>query len=522
MVWRAVMAMAALLLAMALAAPGVGRAQDEPSCANPSAAASSMLDWLQPDSWDPQKAITCVDVGPRKQQSAQRLTIQLKQVLDARGLYVPVGELPTDPDHVDEHGEHRVVPVPALPVVVLERLDDGRWVYSRGTMNSVPGLYKETFSSFLLAVQERLPSVFFTRIPGINLFLWQILYFLLLVAASLGVGRLAQLILAQQVVLFAKRLGIAADLKLIRRIRGPLIWFAGGLVFLWGVPDLQLGVRASFLLHGMANAMLSIAAVVMAVRVVDLVADLFERRAKETDSKLDDQVIPLVSRATKVGLWTLGLVFILQNLGVEVTALLAGVSVGGVAVALAAQDTVGNLFGSLTIFTDRPFQIGDWVVIDGDVEGVVEEVGFRSTRIRTFYKSVISVPNAKVANTTVDNIGQRPYRRMKMTIGLTYGTTREQMQAFVTRVRALMEASDKVWDGSLEVHFNGFGASSLDVLIYSFLDVPDWSAELREKERILFEIMHIAEEVGVSFALPSTSVYLERTPTPPSPPQVPR
>ncbi len=485
-----------------------------PSCDNPRDAAASLLAWLQVDSWSPQKAAACLALSPEQQASGERLAIQLKQVLDARGLYVPVDELPTDPDYTDLFGEHRVVPLPSFPAVVLEKQGD-QWLYSASTVAAIPGLYEATFSRAMLELQKRLPAFFFLRIFG--LFLWQMLYFVLLVIAAVLVGQVSQFVLTRQVVRLAQRAKLNADLTLIRRIRMPLTWIATGLVFLWGIPDLQLGVRPSQVLRGIATAILSLAVVVMTSRLIDVVSDLFARRAASTESRLDDQVIPLITSAIKTALWALGVVFVLQNAGVEVTALLAGVSVGGVAVALAAQDTVGNLFGSLTIFTDRPFQIGDWVIVAGSIEGVVEEVGFRSTRIRTFSNSLVTVPNAKVANSQVDNMGQRRFRRLKMMLGVRYDTPRDTLQQYITAVRAFLASNDSIAKTTLEVHLNNFGPSSIEILIYCFFDVPDWSAELEEKARCLMEFMRLAEELGVAFAFPSTSVYVETMPAGPVP-----
>ncbi|MFT4978783.1 MAG: MscS family membrane protein, partial [Myxococcota bacterium] len=448
----------------------------------------------------------CLDVSAAQNPNRERLALQLKRVLDARGMYVPTGTMSTDPDYTDAAGEHRLVVVEAMPQVYLTKQGD-RWLYSRSTVQQIPELYEQTFSSAMIKFQKILPPVFFQRIFG--LFLWQYAYFLLLLAAALGVGQAAQLILTRQVVRAAQRLGLAVDLSLLRRIRGPLTWFAAGLVFRLGIPDLQFGVASSFFLNFIATSILSLSAVIIATRAVDVVGDLFAKRAELTDSKLDDQVIPLVSRATKSALWALGIVFILQNIGVEVTALLAGVSVGGVAVALAAQDTIGNLFGSLTIFTDRPFQIGDWVIIGGDIEGVVEEVGFRSTRIRTFGNSVVSVPNAKVANSAVDNMGKRAYRRMKLTLGLRYDTPTAKVRAFLAEVEALLTGHPSIWQDTIEVRFINFGDSALELMVYTFLDVPDWTGELAEKQEILLRIMEIAENLGVGFAFPSVSVYPE-------------
>ncbi|MFT5686349.1 MAG: MscS family membrane protein [Myxococcota bacterium] len=480
----------------------------EPSCATPRDAAASLLDWLQTDTWAPKKAATCLDLPESRLKEAPRLAIQLKQILDARALYVPVESLPIDPDYVDEYGEHRLLPLAEFPVLVLEK-KDGRWLYSSSTLNAIPSLYEQTFSKLLLELQRQLPEVFFSRV--FSLHLWQYLYFFLLLCTAWLIGRLAQYLLSTQVVRFTSRLSLLPDTDLLKRIHKPLTWFIIGLIFRWGVPDLQLGVRLTLFLVLIATTVLSLSVVVIANRVVDLVSDLFAKRAELTDSKLDDQVIPLVSRAIKAGLWVLGIVFILQNVGVEVTALLAGVSVGGVAVALAAKDTISNLFGSLTIFTDRPFQIGDWVII-GDIEGVVEEVGFRSTRIRTFPNSQVTVPNATVANSPVDNFGRREVRRLKFDLGLRYGTPRAKLVAFQDRIRAFLKENEKIADGTLEVVFTGFGASSLDIMIYTFLDVRDWSEELAEKERCYLEVLRIAEELEVEFAFPSTSIYVESLP----------
>ncbi|MEL6346242.1 MAG: mechanosensitive ion channel domain-containing protein [Myxococcota bacterium] len=485
-------------------------------CETPRSATASLLENLQTDHWHPDKAVACVDLPDDTAEKNQRMAIRLKQILDAKALYVSTDGLPDDPNYRDEEGRAQVTPLDAFPVMVIVKRGD-RWVYSRSTMQAVPGLYKETFSSVLLAIQEQMPPFFFQ--PVFGLFVWQYVYFIVLVAMSLAVGWLAQALLTQQIVRLAERLELKVNTELIKRIRAPLTWFATGLVFNWGIPDLQLAVQATLVLKFIAVSILSISAVVILTRFVDLGADLLGKRAEATDSKLDDQVIPLLSRAIKVVLWALGIVFILQNVGVEVTALLAGVSVGGVAVALAAQDTMSNLFGSLTIFTDRPFQIGDWVIIDGKTEGVVEEVGFRSTRIRTFGKSVVSVPNAKVANSTVDNMGLRTHRRLKLNIGLTYDTTPAQMRTFLQRIHTDLQARDGVVEDSTQVRFVDFGGSSLDVMVYTFLDVQNWTEELVFKQELMLQIMEIAEEIGVRFAFPSTSVYFESALPAPNPPK---
>jgi MscS family membrane protein len=482
---------------------------EAPSCDNPQAAARSLLDWQQPGLDDPEAAASCLDLPPALAEDPATTARQLKAVLDARGLYVPTDDLPLDPAYTDADGLHRVQPIPTYPLLTIERKGE-RWLYSRQLIAATPSMYRE-LASVKMRISGWLPTGVGERTIG-GLAIWQFLYVGALLIAALLVGLIAQKLLAEQLFRLAARLRISLDAEALGATRWPLTWFAAGAVLVAGLPEAQLGVRTSRMLIFMSNVLLSVSAVLVASRLIDVGAHFFARRATTTESKLDDQVIPLVSRAIKTAIWTLGGVFIVQNMGVDVGSLIAGVGIGGLAIALAAKDTAANVFGSLTIFTDRPFQIGDWVVLGGSVEGVVEEVGFRSTRVRTFYGSVISVPNAKVANETIDNMGQRKHRRVKAMLGLTYDTAPETVQGFVEDIRTHLEANPAVAEGTREVHLASMGASSLDVMLYFFLDVPGWTQELDERAKIYMEIMRIAKRRGVSFAFPSQSIYVESLP----------
>ena len=500
--------LAAIVLWSGLTSPSA-HAQ-EPSCASPQEAARSLVDNLVAERWEPRYAWRCLDIPPGMGKAEAELrAIQLKKVLDARGLYIPVSELSLDPGFRNAQGGARVQLVSTFPSLVLEQADDGRWLYSRTLVQSTPRLYDETFSSIPGWLQQHIPAS--VEGPVLGFYTWQVAYLGLLGFFALLAGVLAQRIVSERFLRLAQRAHIQLKPQMVHSTRGPLSVFAVGLVALWGIPDLQLGVQASRFLLFFASGATSIAVVLVASRIVDIVAGFFALQAEATESKLDDQVIPLASRAVKTGIWIIGAVVVIQNLGIDVTGLVAGVGVGSLAFALAAQDTVENLFGSMTIFTDRPFQIGDWVIIDGNIEGVVVEVGFRSTRIRTFAGSIVSVPNAKVAHSTVDNMGQRNHRRVKTTLGLTYDTTPEQLDAFVSDIRRhLAENPAVAKESTQEVHFAAFGDSALEVMMYFFLDVPDWSAELSARAAIYYEIMRLAEAHGVSFAFPSVSLYVEQ------------
>ena len=192
----------------------------------------------------------------------------------------------------------------------------------------------------------------------------------------------------------------------------------------------------------------------------------------------------------------------------NVASVLAGLGIGGLAVALAAKDTIANFFGSIMIFVDRPFSIGDWVKIE-DVEGKVEEVGFRSTRIRTLADSVVTVPNARCMEAKIDNFGVRRYRRLQATLSLTYDTSFERLQAFVEGVRAIVAANDKTEKDKAEVHFAAFGASSLDVTLHCYLEAKTWTEELRGRHDLFLEILRLADALGVRFAFPTRTVHVE-------------
>lgn len=361
-------------------------------------------------------------------------------------------------------------------------------------------------------ISEHLPASLQLRVFGLES--WQILTFFALVLLALLFGLLFQRVLSTQLLRLAKRVGVTVTAELLAGTRVPMTWLAMGLIFRWGLADLQLRESLASPLRFASTCLMSVAGVVIASRVVDIGAHLFAQHAARSETRMDDQLVPLLNKALHVVLWLIGAVVVAENVGVDVGGLLTGLGIGGLAVALAAKDTLENLFGSLTIFSDRPFQLGDWIVVNSSTEGVVEEVGFRSTRIRTFYGSLVSVPNGKLATATIDNMGHRRFRRVRTTLDLTYDTPRESLSAFVRAIDDYLAGDAAVAQSTRLVRFEGFGPSSLQVMVYYFLDVPDWAAELRERERHFLEFLRLAEAGGVRFAFPSTSVYVEQLPRP--------
>jgi MscS family membrane protein len=207
-------------------------------------------------------------------------------------------------------------------------------------------------------------------------------------------------------------------------------------------------------------------------RIVDLISDFFTSKAQTTLNKLDDVLVPLLRKVIKVMVFLIGIMFILSNLNMNITGLFAGLGLGGLAFALAAKDTIQNLFGSISVLVDQSFHVGDWVVIE-DVEGTVEEIGLRSTRIRTFYDSQVVVPNSRLITAIVDNMGKRRYRRLKLTLAVTYDTSSEKLEGLCEGIRELVRINDYTRKDYYHVYFHEMADSYLGILIYVFFSTPD-------------------------------------------------
>ena len=514
----------ALVLALtALAAP----AQAAEECATPRQAVVTWIEHLQADTWAPDKAAQCFDwsAGPVTREARRRAAKELLAVLDGQGKLVVYANIPAEAEYIDEaSGLSRYTLFPTLPEVFLERADTG-WLIPSSTVAATDQLFRSIYRIPLDRLAQRLPAWFRGEIWGVNI--WRLLGTGLLLLISLVVGRLVELLLVKGfrklLQRWAQEWDQVIEHRVLRRVNGLVAAGLSGAL----LPNLGLPVRLNQVLFIGLKVTASVAAVLIVNGLADLAFDAWRRHASQTATKMDDQLIPLLRRAARLMVYLLGGLFVLQNLDVNVGSLLAGLGLGGLAFALAAKDTLANFFGSLTIFADRPFQIGDWVVI-GSVEGTVEEVGFRSTRVRTFYDSLVTVPNSKVADTTIDNMGQRRYRRFKATVSLTYDTSTEQMQAFVEGIRASILASPYTRKDSFEVHFHTMGSSSLDILVYAFFKVSSWTDELRGRHALQLEWMRLAEDLGVAFAFPTQTLHIETLgdqpptprPTAPSPQQL--
>ena len=394
----------------------------------------------------------------------------------------------------------------------------GSWLFSQQTIEALPaileGLLEQPAKQGTKDPQVSLPFYIQLRsqIPdflkqGFILDYWQWLGILLIILIASISDKFVAWVLARNVARWKRshpdyKTLDTSVLRPLGLMAMALIWWLG--LGLFGLPETAL-----IILSVAVKLLVSLSAIWSAFRLVDVIYALLMHKAHRTENKFDDLLVPMISKSLKVFVVVIGIIFSADNLNVDVTSLLAGLGLGGLAFALAAKDLLGNFFGSLTVLLDRPFHIGDWVII-GDVEGSVEQVGFRSTRIRTFYNSLITLPNALLTTTKIDNMGARRYRRMKTMLGLTYDTAPEKIDAFCEGIRALIHLHPYMRKDYYQVYFNQYNAASLDILVYVFWETPDWNTELRERHRFLLDILRLAKQLDVEFAYPTQTLYLKQ------------
>lgn len=245
------------------------------------------------------------------------------------------------------------------------------------------------------------------------------------------------------------------------------------------------------------------------LRFIEFFAQEFAKKAEKTESPLDDQLVPFFKELVKVLMVIFSIFFILGVVfNLNVASLVAGLGIGGLAVALAAKESLENLFASFTIFLDRPFIAGDVIQV-GSISGKVEKVGFRSTRIRTFDKSFLTVPNKMLIDQALDNLSKREFRRARFMIALTYDTPVETLKTIAADIKAVLDTQKMTRAEPGVVKFDGFGESALNLLVIFFVQSPDWEEFMQVKEEINYRIMEIVKRHNAAFAFPTTTIRLQ-------------
>ncbi len=468
------------------------------------------IEYLTEGNYHP--GIAAITFNPKyhTKKEAEKLAIKLLQIYRREGLSFDYDKIPDKNDYLDSlNNEHRYLISRKYPEIYLERTR-GLWYYSETTASQIDRLHRELYPAGLSKLMEYTPGLSKSTFLGIAV--WKFMGILVLLLFSVIIYKVAYFLILKVIVGFLQK---KSHRKVANQYVAPVSKPASMLLLvpllIIMVPALQLPIRINHFIIVTLNVVWPILATIIFYKLVDLLSLYLEKMAGKTETTLDDQLVPLVRKTLKLFVIIVGGLAILSNLDVDIIPLLTGLSIGGLALALAAQDTLRNFFGSLMIFIDRPFQIGDWIS-SGDIDGTVEEVGFRATRIRTFRNSVTYVPNGNLVSATVDNHGLRKYRRFYTQITITYDTPVEVIEVFVDGLRKIVEDHPHTRKDYYNIYLNDMAAHSLNIMFYIFFEVPDWPAELRSRHEILIEIIRLAESLGVNFAFPTQTLHMETFP----------
>lgn len=504
--------------------------------ANPRETMQTFLNAFKEGLWDEggrDQAILTLDLSDvpnnLRVERGEELAALLKKILDRHEVIVVEG-ISNAPDGlvhvvlVDPTDDFEQRKIEIVPVPIEESSEVVEWKFSKASLELLPDLWTNYYVDLevVAGFQSEAPEVLSLQLSDwmaknapylMNkpLFIenWKWLGLLLSIILGMIVSRIIAAILLRIVRRAFSREHFQLDKKLEVGFVFPVR--IGVMCWVWwlALKPLSLPTDALTWLKAAIVTVSSSAFVWAVYRLVDIFGSYITDKSRRSDNKYDDMVVPLIVRSLKVFVICAGFIFVAEMNDWEYMTALAGFGLVGMALALAAQDTLGNVFGSLTVLIDRPFQIGDWVQID-DVDGNVESVGIRSTRIRTFYNSVVTVPNSALTTAVVDNYGQRRYRRIKMNVGITYDTPPEKIDAFCEGIRELIRQHPYTRTDYFHVYLNGFGPSSLDIMLYCFHECPEWSTELRERHRLLLDIIRLAKNLGVEFAFPTSTLYMQQ------------
>lgn len=297
---------------------------------------------------------------------------------------------------------------------------------------------------------------------------------------------------------------------LFKMLQAPVL-FGIMLVAIWfAARRLELGTHIESLILKAYKVLTVINITWFVARLVNALLEEYlapKAADKNTLKYLDNHLMSILRRTVLAVIWSLGIVMALNNVGVDVGTLIAGLSIGGLAFALAAQDTIKNIYGGFTIFTDRPFRIGDRIKVDG-FDGFVENIGIRSTRIRTLEKRLVTMPNYKLVEASVENISEEPMRRVMMKLSLTYSTTPEKMNEAMTILRDMPNRVSDVYEKDVVVAFTDFTDFALAITFVYFIRKD---ADVMETpSKVNTEILRAFNAAELQFAYPTQTVYIEK------------
>jgi len=352
------------------------------------------------------------------------------------------------------------------------------------------------------------PDLMYFQVAGNELWRIGVVFFILL--ASFVVGKIAGYLMARGAKLKEQAGEEIALAKLVlRSASGPVAFliFAGALNIAFLFLRMSEPVRQTA--DTVVQLLISVGIAYFLYRLVDIGEYYLSRYARKTDSSLDDMLVPLLRKTLRVVIVIMAGLYVAESIsGKPMTTIIAGLGLGGLAFALAAQDSINKFFGSIMILFDKPFAVGDRTLVGGH-DGTIEEVGFRSTKIRTLTGHLVTIPNEKMAASAVENIGRRPHIRRLFNVTITYDTPPDKVERAVTIIREILDNHEGMNpDFPPRVYFNEFNDCSLNILVIYWYHPPDYWDFLAFGQKVNLQIMRAFEEEGIEFAFPTQTLYL--------------
>jgi len=457
------------------------------------------LFYLQKQTYKPYISAKALDPGTKISDDEKQLTLRLKAIFDGRGLNVDFNIIPRNEDYIDTTTNLPIYyPFPKFKDIYLEK-DGNKWFYSKKTVSRINAIYDGMFILGTAELASKLPFQ-----------LWQILSTLVLLVFSVFLFILINF-LSKKIIHFVVRKYWSKEIniKKCEAVSRPITIFIVLIAFEQLLPITQLGIKImQFSLTGISVSM-SIVFTLLVYNISNLILTIVHLKDDKYLSKSSNvQLVSFLVITFKVITVITGIVLVLNSFTINITGVLAGLSIGGLALALAAQDTVKNLFGSVMLFIDKPFKVGDY--IKGElIDGEVEDIGFRSTRIRTFEDSLIYIPNGRLADMTIDNFGLRKFRRIKAVIQIDYNSYPPAIIAFTEAIRKIITDHPLSRKDFLEVNLNSFGDSSMNILMLVYFNIPTWQEELRLRQEVFLQVLELAKKLGIRLAFPTQIIFME-------------
>ncbi len=469
---------------------------------SPFSTISSHLIFLSDSLYDPKTAAKTINFAPEDTAEAPELAIKLKQIfLGSRIQLFNFDSIPRNANYIDTaSGKAIYYPNPEIPKLYLEKVGN-KWMYSRVSSRLIASVHEEMYAGNAKDVFKF--SDKFKHLAGKNsntlLFanfkIWQVLmlaYFLfILIIIYFSNKYLVKYVFNKLSVYEPYR---RVSFKIFKVI-SYLIFFS---VLELYAPSFEFSVEYNFILLRTISLFIIFFNTLLAFHIVNIFKEFFTR-GHTYDSVYG--IVLFASLIIKTIILIISVLFIIKELNYSVINFLAGLSIGGLALALGAQDTIKNFLASLMIFADKSFNVGDWID-NGKVSGTVEEIGLRSTKIRTFYNSLVTVPNSLLADQTIDNMGKRLYRRYKTSMILKYDTPTEKINSLIENLKEFIRKHPHTRKDYFLVNMHDFDRYGIEVLIYTFFKVKDYGSELQCRQDIITKVLELKNELDIEFSIP--------------------